>query len=111
MNRLVAIAIRLIPSPVVSSKMWKSTCRRLSISALTLASELAIESVSSGAEAIGLAGSRAVVAREASRSAVVNTRVNILLNSSTYSELPTSPSSLRNSKEVMNARARVAVVI
>ena len=57
MNRLVAIAIRLIPRPVVTRRIWKSTCLRLSISALIFASARTNESVSIGAVTLGRAGS------------------------------------------------------
>ena len=104
MKRLVAIAIRLMPSPVVSSRMWKSTCLRLSIRAATFESAISSESESRGAAAFGLAGILVEVPKAARSRAVVNSRVNSLLNSSMCKALPTSPSSPRKRKEVSKAR-------
>ncbi len=93
MNRLVAIAIRLIPRPVVSSRIWKSTCLRLSIRAATFESATSSESATIGGVALGLAGILVDVAKVASSNAEVNSKVNNLLNSSMCRAFPTSASS------------------
>ena len=112
MNRLVDMAIRLIPRPTMISRMWKSTCLLLSMRTAIFLDVTASESPSDGTLAFRLAGILCVVATETNSNAPMNMAENSRLNASDLSSPPTSSDVLSIiSSEEAKAIANVALAI